>query len=80
LARKGPLISQDGRSPSVFVCSDYPLARNAVAALVRDIGAEPVMAGPLSNAGFTEPAGMPLVQLAYRQGERTSIGLSLLRG
>jgi 8-hydroxy-5-deazaflavin:NADPH oxidoreductase len=38
------------------------------------------MAGPLSNARFTEPAGMLLVQLACRQGKRTSIGLSLLRG
>jgi predicted dinucleotide-binding enzyme len=80
MSREEPRIVEDGRSPSVFVCGDDPQARNTVAALVRGIGAEPTVAGPLSNARFTEPAGMLLVQLAYRQGMGTSIGLSLLRG
>lgn len=79
MAREGPLILEDGRSPSVFVCGDDSQARGTVATLVRDIGAEPIEAGPLCNARFTEPAGMLLVQLAYRQGMGTSIGLSLLR-
>ena len=80
MSREEPRIVEDGRSPSVFVCGDDPQARNTVAALVRGIGAEPTVAGPLSNARFTEPAGMLLVQLAHRQGMGTSIGLSLLRG
>lgn len=80
MAREGPLILEDGRSPSVFVCGDDSQARSTVATLVRDIGAEPVEAGPLRNARFIEPAEMLLVQLAYRQGMGPSIGLSLLRG
>lgn len=80
IAREGPLVPEDARSPSVFVCGDDRQACNTVATLVRGIGAEPIMAGPLSNARFAEPAGMLLVQLAYRQGMGPAIGLALLRG
>jgi predicted dinucleotide-binding enzyme len=80
MSREGQILLEGGRSPNVFVCGDDPQARKTVAALVRDIGAEPALAGPLSNARFAEPAGMLLVQLAYRQGMGPSIGLSLLRG
>jgi len=79
MARTGPLTLSNGRAPSVFVCGDDPQARTAIAALVREIGAEPTEAGPLRNARFAEPAGMLLVQLAYLQGMGAAIGLSLLR-
>lgn len=45
IAREGPLMPEDRLSPSVFVCGDDPQACNTVAALVRAIGAEPIMAG-----------------------------------
>lgn len=45
MAREGPLILEDGRSPSVFVCGDDSPARSTVVTLVRDIGAEPIEAG-----------------------------------
>jgi 8-hydroxy-5-deazaflavin:NADPH oxidoreductase len=45
MAREGPLILEDGRSPSVFVCGDDSPARSTVITLVRDIGAEPIEAG-----------------------------------
>lgn len=68
----------DGRMPSVFVCGDDATARARVLTLVADIDAIGVDAGPLSNARFTEPAGMLLIQLAYAQGMGPRIGTALL--
>lgn len=69
-----------GSRPAVFVCGDEAPARSVVGALVADLGADPVDAGPLRLARYTEPAGMLLVQLAYAGGLGARIGLSLLRG
>lgn len=72
-------IEVDGRVPGVFVCGDDAKARAAVLGLVADIGADGAEAGPLTNARYTEPLGMLLVQLAYMQGLGPQIGASLLR-
>ena len=69
-----------GSKPGVFVCGDDAGARETVVGLVREIGADPVDAGPLSLARYTEPLGMLLVQLAYVQGMGARIGVKLLRG
>jgi 8-hydroxy-5-deazaflavin:NADPH oxidoreductase len=69
-----------GTKPAVFLCSDDASAAQVVAYLVPLLGAQPVIAGPLSSARFTEPAGMLLVRLAYDQGLGGHIGLSLLPG
>ncbi|MGV2292415.1 NAD(P)-binding domain-containing protein [Trinickia sp. YCB016] len=83
-----PPFAQTLHSPSlligvdraaVFVCGDDSDARGIVAKLLDEIGAEPVDAGPLMLARFVEPAAMLLVQLAYKGGFGTRIGLSLLR-
>jgi 8-hydroxy-5-deazaflavin:NADPH oxidoreductase len=63
----------------VFVCGDESIARTQVCTLVRDIGAEPINAGPLALARYTEPLGMLLVQLAYVQGFGSRVGAALLR-
>ncbi|NVI07974.1 NADPH-dependent F420 reductase [Paraburkholderia youngii] len=68
-----------GERVDVFVCGDDANARTVVAQLVGDIGAEPIDAGPLTLARYTEPAAMLLVQLAYTRGFGTRIGFSLLR-
>jgi hypothetical protein len=68
-----------GARPGVFVCGDDTDARGTVARLVREIGAEPCDAGPLTMARYIEPAGMLLVQLAYMQGLGPRIGLTLAR-
>jgi predicted dinucleotide-binding enzyme len=70
-----PLIG--GLRSGVFVCGDNPEAREVVARLVEDIGAAPVIAGPLLLARYTEPAAMLLVHLAYLQGFGARIGLIL---
>ncbi|HLH18350.1 MAG TPA: NAD(P)-binding domain-containing protein [Bryobacteraceae bacterium] len=66
-----------GRRPGVFVCGDDAEARAAVSRLVSEIGGEPVDAGPLQLARYTEPAAMLLVQLAYMRGFGARIGLTL---
>jgi len=66
-----------GLRSGVFVCGDNPEAREVVARLVEDIGAAPVIAGPLLLARYTEPAAMLLVHLAYLQGFGARIGLIL---
>jgi predicted dinucleotide-binding enzyme len=68
-----------GRKPAVFVCGDDAAARGAVRALVADLDADAVDAGPLANARYTEPLGMLLVQLAYAEGLGPRIGVAFLR-
>ena len=68
-----------GRRPCVFVCADDPAARALVMALVEDVDAEPVEAGPLKLARFTEPLGILVTNLAYVRGLGARIGVTLLR-
>jgi predicted dinucleotide-binding enzyme len=51
--------------PSVVVCGDDAHAKDVAAALIRDVGFEPVDAGPLRIARYTEPFAMLVAQLAY---------------
>ena len=74
-----PSTEIGGSKPGVFVCGDDAEARRLVAGLVAEIGADPVDAGPLRLARYTEPLGMLLVQLAYTQGMGPRIGAALLR-
>jgi predicted dinucleotide-binding enzyme len=72
-----PLAYDCDLAPTVFVCADDPAAKRAVQELVRDIGAHPVDAGPLTAARYVEPAMMLLVSLAYA-GMPRDLGLRLL--
>jgi predicted dinucleotide-binding enzyme len=73
-----PSLAYDGDlPPSMFVCGDDPAAKRIVEELVRDIGAHPVDAGPLTAARYAEPAMMLLVSLAYA-GVPRDLGLRLL--
>lgn len=69
----------DGRKAGVFVCGDDANARKTIVALVQDIDADPVDAGPLKLARFTEPLGMLVTNLAYVQGFGARIGSVLIR-
>jgi 8-hydroxy-5-deazaflavin:NADPH oxidoreductase len=66
-----------GGKVDVFVCGDDGAARDTIARLVRDLGAEPVIAGDLTLARYVEPANMLLVALAYGNGFGPRIGLTL---
>lgn len=74
-----PITLQGQPPPAVFVCGDDATARGSVLGLVADLGAQPVEAGPLAMARWTEPVGMLLIKLGYAQGLGPMIGAPLLR-
>jgi predicted dinucleotide-binding enzyme len=56
------------RRPSLVYCGDEDASKRVVAGLIRDVGFEPVDAGPLRVARYTEPFALLVAQLAY-EGE-----------
>ena len=73
----GELRYDAGLAPSVFVCGDDAEAKSVIEQLVRELGAEPVDAGPLRAARLVEPAMVLLVSIAYG-GLPRDVGLRLL--
>ena len=51
--------------PSLVYCGDDARGKKVAAALIRDVGFEPVDAGPLRIARYTEPFALLVGQLAY---------------
>jgi len=51
--------------PSLVYCGDDESAKAVAADLIRDVGFEPVDAGPLRIARYTEPFALLVAQLAY---------------
>jgi predicted dinucleotide-binding enzyme len=54
--------------PSLVYCGDDRKAKRVAARLIRDIGFEPIDAGPLRIARYTEPFALLIAQLAYESG------------
>jgi predicted dinucleotide-binding enzyme len=57
-----------GTRPSLVYCGDDDDAKKTAAQLIRDIGFEPVDAGPLQIARYSEPFTLLIAKLAY-EGE-----------
>jgi 8-hydroxy-5-deazaflavin:NADPH oxidoreductase len=53
--------------PSLVYCGDEELAKDVAANLIRDAGFDPVDAGPLRIARYTEPFALLIAQLAYER-------------
>lgn len=51
--------------PSLVYCGDDTHSKQVAAELIRDVGFEPVDAGPLRIARYTEPFALLMGQLAY---------------
>ena len=51
--------------PSLVYCGDDRDAKQLAATLIRDVGFDPVDAGPLRIARYTEPFALLIAQLAY---------------
>jgi predicted dinucleotide-binding enzyme len=51
--------------PSLVYCGDHQSGKRAAATLIRDAGFDPVDAGPLRIARYTEPFALLVGQLAY---------------
>jgi 8-hydroxy-5-deazaflavin:NADPH oxidoreductase len=54
--------------PSLVYCGDNQAAKKVAATLIRDVGFDPVDAGPLRIARYMEPFSLLVAQLAY-EGE-----------
>ena len=63
---------------SAFVASDHTQAKKTVLELAKDIGFDPVDAGPLSNARVLEPMAVLNIHLGYTMKMGTDIGFKLL--
>ena len=51
--------------PSLVYCGDDVQSKEVAAELIRDVGFQPVEAGPLRIARYTEPFALRMTQLAY---------------
>jgi 8-hydroxy-5-deazaflavin:NADPH oxidoreductase len=56
------------KRPSLVYCGDHAKSKGVAAELIRDVGFDPVDAGPLRIARYTEPFALLMGQLAY-EGE-----------
>ncbi len=57
--------ARTGPRPSLLYCGDNAEAKNVAARLIRDVGFEPLDAGPLRMSRFTEPFTLLIARLAY---------------
>jgi len=53
------------RRPSLLYCGDDRSAKKIAARLIRDVGFDPVDAGPLRIARYVEPFSLAVAQLTY---------------
>ena len=65
--------------PSLIYYSDHRRAKKVAARLIRDLGFEPVDAGPLETARYTEPFTMLVAQLAYETSRSPKLAYRFLR-
>jgi predicted dinucleotide-binding enzyme len=68
-AGSGKREEGSGARPSVVYCGDNVRAKKVAAQLITDAGFEPIDAGPLRIARYTEPFTLLVGQLAY-EGDR----------
>jgi predicted dinucleotide-binding enzyme len=55
--------------PSLLYCGDHQGAKDVAVTLIRDVGFDPVDAGPLRTARYLEPFTLLIAQLAYEGDE-----------
>jgi len=67
------------RRPSLLYCGDDRHAKRIAARLIRDVGFEPVDAGPLRVARYLEPFSLAVAQLAYEGNEGPEVAYRIVR-
>ena len=70
----------DKEQLTLFVAGDDDAAKQTLMRLGKDIGFDPVDAGPLRSARYLEPMAMQLINLGYVLGMGTKIGIKLVKG
>lgn len=61
------------RRPHLEYCGDDARARKTAARLIRDVGFDPVDAGPLRIVRYTEPFALLVAQLAFEAERRPEL-------
>lgn len=71
----GPVFrSRRGKNrPSLAYCGNDAHAKRIAATLIRDVGFDPVNAGPLRVARYLEPFTLLMAQLAYEHGQSPAV-------
>jgi hypothetical protein len=67
------------QKPVMFFAGDDSAKRATVAALLADLGFEPVDVGPLHNARLLEPYAMLWIDLAVKRGQGRDIAFALMK-
>jgi 8-hydroxy-5-deazaflavin:NADPH oxidoreductase len=67
------------RRPSLLYCGEDRHAKKIAARLIRDVGFEPVDAGPLRVARYLEPFSLAVAQLAYEGNEGPEVAYRIER-
>ena len=65
--------------PSLVYCGDDQDAKELAATLIRDVGFDPVDAGPLRTARYTEPFTLLIARLAYESGASPELAYRIER-
>ncbi len=60
---------RNATKPSLVYCGDESKSKKTASQLIRDVGFDPVDAGPLRMARYTEPFTLLIAQLAYEGDE-----------
>ncbi len=68
------------KRPSLVYCGDEASSKETAAKLIHDVGFEPVDAGPLRIARYTEPFALLVAQLAYEGDEGPELSYRFSRG
>jgi 8-hydroxy-5-deazaflavin:NADPH oxidoreductase len=69
----------DGQPVPLFYCGDDAEAKKVAAGLAKDVGFEPLDAGPLRIARLLEPYAMLWIWLAYQGGYGREIAFRLIK-
>ncbi len=65
--------------PSLVYCGDDARSKKIAAELIQDVGFDPIDAGPLRVARYTEPFTMLVAQLAYEGDEGPELAYRFVR-
>ena len=67
------------RRPSLLYCGDNHDAKDVASQLIRDVGFEPIDAGPLRIARYLEPFTLAMAQLAYEGDDGPEVAYRIER-
>ena len=71
--------AKKGNRPSLVYCGDDEPAKEVAASLIRDVGFDPVDAGPLRLARYVEPFTLLMARLAYEGNEGPEVAYRFMR-